>query len=120
MSKEKLAYWCLKLAVALPLLYVSWREYINPSAWYGYIPDFFNFIPTDTFVWIMIVFQVVVAALILFSPRPATPALLALIFFILIVAFNARWNTASFDILFRDISLCFCAAALTLKARSFY
>jgi hypothetical protein len=120
MSKEKIAFWLLKLAVAFPLIYVSWREYVNPSAWQKYIPNFLDFIGSDVFIWIMIVFQVVIAALIIFTPRPAIASLVALVYFILIIIFNARWNQPSFDIFFRDISLCLATASLAIKSRSFY
>lgn len=119
MSKEKIAYIFLKIAVAFPLLYTSWSMYLHPKIWTGYIPKMITpYITVGIFLWIISVVQIVVASWILFNKKPFTPALITGIYLSAIVFFNTKWGAPSFDIFYRDISIAITSFALAIKSKT--
>ena len=120
MTKEKISYLILKLAVAFPLLYGAWSEYLRPKYWGAFVPvSLTHFVSIGIILWIVSVLQVVVASWILFSHRPFAPALTTAIYLGLVVLFNARWGTVSFDIFYRDIAIALAALSLAVKSKTF-
>ena len=119
MSKEKLSYLLLKLAVAFPLLYMAWGIYLRPKYFAVYIPNFLTqFISHNALVWIISALWMIVAAFIIFERKPFVPPMIAAVYLGLIVFSNARWGTPSFDIFYKDIVIILSALALAVKSKT--
>lgn len=119
MSKEKISYLILKVAVAFPLLYIAWGSYLRPKAFTAYVPKFLTqFASTSILLWIVSVLFVVIAAFIFFEKRPFVAPLIVAVYLGLIVFLNARWNTPSFDLFYKDISIALVSLALAIKSRT--
>ena len=121
MSKEKIAYILLKIAVAFPLLYMAWGTYLRPKAFSIYAPSFLTpYIGLSALLWILSVLWVVLAAFILFEKRPFVPPLIIAVYLGVIVFLNARWGTPSFDAFYKDIAIALTALSLSIKSKTLY
>lgn len=121
MSKEKISFLVLKIAVAFPLLYMAWGTYLRPKTFALYAPSFLTqFIGLSPLLWILSVLWVVLAAFILFESRPFVPPLIVSIYLGIIVFLNARWGTPSFDLFFKDIAIALTALSLSIKSKTLY
>lgn len=119
MSKEKISYLILKIAVAFPLLYMAWGSYLRPKTFAAYVPSFLtHVISSNILLWAISVILVVIAAFILFEKRPFVPPIIASVYFALIIFLNARWGTPSFDLYYKDVSIALAALALAIKSRT--
>jgi len=119
MSKEKLSYLILKIAVVFPLLYMAWGTHLRPKAFSVYAPELLtHFISLSALLWIISVVLVVLAAFILFEKKPFVPPLIASIYFAIIIALNAHWGTPSFDFYYKDVSIAFASLALAIKSKT--
>ena len=119
MSKEKISYLILKIAVAFPLLYMAWGSYLRPKAFAVYAPSFLTqFISTSVLLWIVSTLLVVIAAFIIFEKRPFVPPLIASIYFAIIIFLNAHWGTPSFDSYYKDVSIVLASLALAIKSKT--
>ena len=121
MSKEKISFLLLKIAVAFPLLYMAWGAYLRPKVFAVYVPTFVTqFASAGAALWVLSVLWVVLAAFILFESRPFVPPLIIAIYLGLIVFLNARWGTPSFDTFYKDVAMALTAFALALKSKTLY
>jgi hypothetical protein len=119
MSKEKISYLILKIAVAFPLIYMAWGSYLRPKAFSVYVPSFLTqFVSANVLLWIISTLFVVIAAFILFEKRPFVPPLIASIFFTIIVLLNATWGKPSFDFYYKDVSIALASLALAIKSKT--
>jgi hypothetical protein len=119
MSKEKLSYLILKIAVAFPLVYMAWGSYLRPKVFLVYVPKFLNqFVAPGILLWAVSVILVVIASFILFEKRPFFPPLIATIYFTLIIFLNTHWGTPSFDSYYKDVSVALASLALAIKSRT--
>jgi len=119
MSKEKVSYLILKIAVAFPLIYMAWGSYLRPKAFSVYVPTFLTqFVTSSVLLWIISTLFVVIAAFILFEKRPFIPPLIASIYFAIIVVLNAHWGTPSFDFYYKDVSIALASLALAVKSKT--
>lgn len=119
MSKEKISYLILKIAVAFPLIYMAWGSYLRPKTFSVYVPSFLTqFVSANILLWIISTLFVVIAAFILFEKKPFVPPLIASIFFMIIVLLNANWGKPSFDFYYKDISIALASLALAIKSKT--
>ena len=119
MSKEKISYLILKIAVAFPLLYMAWGSYLRPKVFAVYVPTFLTqFLSSSVLLWIFSVLFVVLAAFILFEKRPFVPPIIFSFYLGLIVFLNARWGTPSFDFYYKDVAVALTSLALAIKSRT--
>ncbi|MES2994624.1 MAG: hypothetical protein V4681_01120 [Patescibacteria group bacterium] len=97
----------LRVAVAFSFAYPPVAALIDPDSWLGYFPAF---MPSSiVLLHIFGAFEILIALWILFGRRIWIPSGIAAVVLLAIVAFNVN----QFDILFRDISIAFAAAALS-------
>lgn len=121
MSKEKISFLILKIAVAFPLIYMAWGTYLRPKVFAVYIPTFLtSFIGISALLWILSVLCVVLAAFILFESKPFVPPLIVAIYLGMIVFLNARWGTLSFDVYYKDVAIALTALSLSIKSKTLY
>ena len=119
MSKEKITYILLKIAVAFPLLYMAWGTYLRPKAFNVYAPHFLtSFIGLSSLLWILSVIWVVLAAFILFERKPFVAPLITAVYLGTIVFLNARWGTPSFDVFYKDVAIALAAFSLSIKSKT--
>ncbi len=119
MSKEKISFLILKVAVAFPLLYMAWGSHLRPKNFSSYAPSFLTqFISSNVLLWGVSVLLVVVASFIIFEKKPFIPPVIACVYFTLIVFLNATWGKPSFDLYFKDISIALTALALAVKSKT--
>ena len=119
MSKEKISYLILKVAVAFPLIYMAWGSYLRPKAFSVYVPSFLTqFVTSNILLWIISTLFVVIAAFILFEKRPFVPPLIASIYFSIIILLNGHWGTPSFDYYFKDVVIVLTSLALAIKSKT--
>lgn len=121
MSKEKISFLILKIAVAFPLLYMAWGTYLRQKAFSVYALSFLTpYIGLNTLLWILSVLWVVLAAFILFEHKPFVPPLIVVVYLGIIVFLNARWGTPSFDAFYKDIAIALTALSLSIKSKTLY
>lgn len=100
----------LRLGVAFAFIYPAVAAFFDPTAWIGFFPiSIRDIFPSD--IILLSVFgisEIVIALWILSGKHIFFPSILASIYLILIILFNAP----IFDILFRDVSILFMTLAL--------
>jgi len=119
MSKEKISYLILKIAVAFPLLYMAWGSQLRPKTFSVYVPTFLTqFISLNILLWVITTLFVVIAAFILFEKRPFVAPLIVSIYFVIIILLNAKLGKPSFDFYYKDVTLVLTALALAIKSKT--
>lgn len=119
MSKEKISYLLLKLAVAFPLFYSAWSMYLRPKYWSAYFPEFLtDTIRPGVLLWIVSALLLIAGAWILFNRKPFFPSIAVTVYLGTIVFFNTKWGAPSFDIFYRDIAIALASLALAIKSKS--
>lgn len=107
----------LRAAIAFAFLYPALDSlFRGPGPWYGFFPAEIVAVvpvPIEMLVVGFAVFEILVAAAVLFTRSPVWPATVAGIVLLLITFFNLH----SFEIVFRDVSLALAAFALALLHR---
>jgi len=99
----------LRLGIAFVLLAAAILGFLAPQNWVGYIPSFAtSFLPANTILAILGLYEIVLAIFILFKKNAHWPALLACITFLGITL----TNLSQFEIVFRDVGLALMALAL--------
>lgn len=112
----------LRIGLAFSFLYPAIDAFFDPTTWLGYFPTF----ATDLFHLVAIpmkwsdvvllhsfgVFEIVLAAWVLFGRRVRIPSLVMAVMLFAIVGFNL--DASNFSVLFRDVSIAFAALALAL------
>ena len=109
-----LAHWLLRIGVAFAFLYPPLDALANPDSWIGYFPPFLlaSGVPDAVLLHGFGIVEIIIAAWILSGWRIEWPAAIAAVMLAAIVALNS----AQFEILFRDLSIAFAAAALAAEA----
>ncbi|MDO8407997.1 MAG: hypothetical protein Q7S95_02045 [bacterium] len=109
------AHLLLRLGLAFALLYPPYAALSDPVSWAAYFPHFVQVLSVDKLVLLNAfgVVEVAIALWILSGWRVRTPAALATLMLLGIVAFNL----SQLDVLFRDLSLALVALALVLWPR---
>ena len=113
MSKKNLASWLLRLGLALALLYPAIGKFFHPFVWISFVPLWVRHIfGGEKFLDIFAIFELLLAFWLLWGKKLRWAALVcaALMFAITI------FNLASFEILFRDVSLGLAALALAVMS----
>lgn len=103
----------LRLSIVFAFLYPAIDSFFHPDTWYSFFPvGVLAILPFDLEIASIFfsIFEIIIAAGILFMPRPVWPAIIAGVVLLAITFLN--WS--SFDIVFRDISLALTAFALAL------
>jgi len=114
MSLERAALVALRIGLAFALLYPPVNALIDPSTWIGYFPAFTRgFVSDVTLLHLFGAAEVVIAIWILSGWRIFWPSTVAAAMLIAIVVFN----TSSFQVVFRDVSIAAMAIALALSDR---
>lgn len=102
----------LRIGVAFAFLYPALRAIFDPVSWLAYFPTVIRDLPIDSLVLLhgFGAIEVTIALWLLSGWKILTPALLAALMLVCIVAFN----TADMDVVFRDLSIAMMAFALIL------
>lgn len=102
----------LRIGVAFAFLYPALRAIFDPVSWLSYFPNFIRDVPIDSLILLhgFGAVEVAIALWLLSGWKILTPALLAALMLVGIVAFN----TADMDVVFRDLSIAIMAFALVL------
>ena len=111
-SSSQAAHLALRAGLAFAFLYPPYAALSDPTSWQAYFPAFVHALPLPTIVLLHAfgVFEVVIALWLLSGWRVRTPAALAALMLLGIVAFNL----SQLDVLFRDLSIATIAVALVL------
>lgn len=115
MFKKNLASWLLRLGLALALIYPAIGDFLNPIAWLAFVPVWArNIFGGEKFLDIFAIFEILLALWLIWGKKLRWSSLIcaALMFAITI------FNLASFEIVFRDISLGLAALALAALYRN--
>ncbi len=102
----------LRIGVAFAFLYPALRAIFDPVSWLAYFPTVIRDLPIDSLVLLhgFGAIEVTIALWLISGWKILTPALLAALMLVCIVAFN----TADMDVVFRDLSIAMMAFALIL------
>ena len=112
MKSEQRVHVMLRIGVAFAFLYPALRAIFDPVSWLAYFPTVIRDLPIDSLVLLhgFGAIEVAIALWLLSGWKILTPALLAALMLVGIVAFN----TADMDVVFRDLSIAMMAFALIL------
>jgi uncharacterized membrane protein YphA (DoxX/SURF4 family) len=101
----------LRVGVAFAFLYPPLDALANPYSWIGYFPQFMTgVVPDMVLLHSFGLIEVVIALWILSGKRIFLPSSAAALLLLGIVAFNP----SQFEVIFRDLSIAFAAAALAV------
>jgi uncharacterized membrane protein YphA (DoxX/SURF4 family) len=110
-SPEWLAHLLLRIGLAFAFLFPPLNAFFDPDSWIGYFPPFLHGILPDLVMLHGFGIVEILIALWIFSGKHIFwPCLLAAIMLLTIIVFN----TAEFQVLFRDLSIITIALALAL------
>ena len=110
-DKLTLISFLLRVGLALVFLYAAVSSFLNPLAWVGFFPILFrNFIPESVLLFSFSIYEILLA-LWLFSSWKAFYAAIVSGLTLLVVILG---NLGALDVIFRDISILFMAAALAV------
>lgn len=111
-SSEKFAHVVLRIGAAFAFLYPPYAALQDPVSWASYFPTFVHTLPIDITVLLHSfgAIEVLLALWILSGWRIRIAAAIATLLLVGIVIFN----TAEFDVVFRDLSIAALTFALTL------
>lgn len=110
-DKQKTPPLYLRIGIALTLIYAAIAAFITPDNWIGFIPDFIsNIIPATTFLFTYSLFELGLGVWVLSGKKTFYASSLSALTMLGIIVFN----TGSFDIIFRDISIFLAAVALAI------
>jgi uncharacterized membrane protein YphA (DoxX/SURF4 family) len=106
------AHQVLRIGLAFAFLYPPYAALLDPQSWFGYFPRFIRELPINSLVLLhgFGVIEVLLALWILSGCRIRLPAALAGLILLAIVFFNS----GTFDVVFRDLSIAAIALALAL------
>jgi len=110
----KVADWLLRIAVAFAFLYPPLNALSDPASWLGYFPSFVRDAATQAGIPDMVllhgfgVVEVIIALWILSGWKVVWPATAAALMLAVIIVLDF----GNFQVLFRDVSIMFAAAAL--------
>src|SRR5437867_464474 len=108
---ERLAQIILRIGLAFAFLFPPFDAIANPYSWYGYFPDFLHgILPDLVLLHAFGALEVLIALWVLSGWRIFFPSVVAALMLIAIVVFN----TAQFEIVFRDLSIVAIALALAV------
>lgn len=108
---QKIAILALRIGVAFAFLYPAFNAYIDPNAWIGYFPSFVKgYVPDLSLLHTFGTVEIVIAVWILSGWRIFLPSAAATAMLLGIVVFNS----AEFQILFRDLSIAAMSFALAM------
>lgn len=110
MNRSKIAHFLVRLGVAFAFLYPPIAEISDPNSWFSYFPRFIRDLPLSPSLLLtgFGLIEAGIAVWILSGNKIRVPAALAGAILVAIVAFNV----ATFDVVFRDLSIAAMAVAL--------
>jgi uncharacterized membrane protein len=105
----KYALLSLRIGLAFAFAYAGIGGFVNPQNWVGYFPDFVqHLMPVSVLLGVWGAVELLLAAALLFMRNVFLPAVIAAV---LVLGVTVT-NLASFDIVFRDVTIFFAALAL--------
>lgn len=111
MDRDKLVFLLLKIGLAFVFIYAALAALINPINWIGYFPPFLkDLVPSSILLPLFSFFEIVLAVWVLSGKKLFYSALISCFSLLGIIVFNLN----QMDIVFRDVSILFTAAALAV------
>ena len=108
-----LASFFLRIGLAISFIYAGIAAFLNPEAWIGFIPGFArNIIPAAALLHIHSVFNVLLGLWLISNKKVFLSSIISCLAMVIIIFFNY----SALDIVFRDITIFFAAAALSALA----
>jgi uncharacterized membrane protein YphA (DoxX/SURF4 family) len=109
MQSKKLVSIILRVSLAFAFIYPAVSAVLDPSSWIGYFPPFLlGYIPDMVLLHSFGAAEVILALWLLWGWKAQIPAAVMALILLAIVVFN----TAQFEITFRDLSIMGMAIAL--------
>lgn len=107
---SRASQWLLRIAAAIAFLYPPLSALSSPDSWIGYFPPFLlnSGVPPEVLLHGFGIIEAVIALWILSGWRIEWPSTLAALMLAAIVAFNS----AQFEVLFRDVCIALACLAL--------
>ncbi len=111
-TNPRIAHLALRAGLAFAFLYPPISALSDPTSWLGYFPHFILALPVSPLILLQAFggLEVAIALWLLSGWRIRTPATIAALMLLGIVALNL----SQFDVLFRDLSIAAIALALVL------
>lgn len=111
MTKNSLAVLCLRLGLIFVFAYVPVASYLDPSAYYHYLPSWSSeIINRSQALNILSIYEIILVLWFIWGRYLVVPCILAVLVLTAIVGFNFP----SFGVIFRNVSIIFSAIALAL------
>ncbi len=112
MSQNNIAYFFLRAGLAFVFLYAAIGSWLKPDNWIGYFPEWIlSLMPHQLLLTGFSLIEAVLAIWILSGKTPRYAGGIATLLLLGIVVFNS----AQFDILFRDVGLALCGLSYALS-----
>ncbi|OGE78965.1 MAG: hypothetical protein A2751_00665 [Candidatus Doudnabacteria bacterium RIFCSPHIGHO2_01_FULL_46_14] len=109
LSRQRLVSFFLRIGLAVVFIYAAIASFMDPDTWASFIPSFMDrMIPLKALLMIFSVYELVLAALLLWDRYVFTTAILSALTMLGIVIMNAP----GMDVVFRDVAIMFMALAL--------
>ena len=114
-DKNKLAIVSLKLGLAFAFFYAAASSFANPTAWFGFFPEFIRNLPPGNLILnFFSVGEIFLGIWLTTSYKTFYAAVLSAVIIFGIVVFNL----GAMDIIFRDVTIFFAAVALALLTKN--
>lgn len=98
----------LRIGLAFVYLYAAIEIHINPAGFMKYVPSQMSIIPTDLFLLVFGIFEVLLTLWLLSGKRTEYAGMISF----LLMAGIIFPNMAYFDVLFRNVAIAFASLAL--------
>ncbi|MBI4739727.1 hypothetical protein HY772_09405 [Candidatus Woesearchaeota archaeon] len=109
-----LASFLLRIGLGLVFLYAAVSAFLQPNSWIGFLPSFIRTSPAAPFLLnVFGLYQTALAIWLLSGKRTFHAAVLASLTLTAIIFTNIN----ALDVVFRDVAILFCAAALSVLSR---
>lgn len=113
MLRDRLTNLLLRSGIAFAFLYPAINAFFDPYSWLGYFPKFMHgILPDMVLLHSFGAIEITIALWILSGKNIFWPATVATLMLVAITLLNLR----DFQIVFRDVSIAFMAAALATSA----